>query len=67
MHLQEENRKLEAEITDRDQAAEVQGRLAAVIESSDDAIISKTLAGIITSWNPSAERLFGYSSSEAVG
>ena len=48
-------------------AGETDARLASIIESSDDAIASKNLQGIITSWNPGAQRLFGYSAQEAVG
>jgi PAS domain S-box-containing protein len=48
-------------------AGEVRSRLAAIVEGSDDAILSLTMAGVITSWNGAAEQMFGYSAAEAIG
>jgi PAS domain S-box-containing protein len=59
-----ERKRVEADLRDSEQRLRY---VAAIVESSDDAIVSKNLDGIITSWNRGAERIFGYTAEEAVG
>jgi PAS domain-containing protein len=58
---------LKAELEQKRRSEESSRRLASIVESSEDAIVSKNLEGIITSWNQSAERLFGYAAEEVIG
>ena len=62
--------KIARDITDRkrwEKAELAQSFLGALVASAEDAIVSKTLEGVVTSWNPAAERLFGYSAEEMIG
>jgi two-component system sensor histidine kinase/response regulator len=76
------NERLQSEIAERQRAEEAlrianealergwaaeRMRMAAIVEYSEDAIVGKTLDGIVTSWNPAAERMFGHAAAEAVG
>jgi PAS domain S-box-containing protein len=61
------NRALEQEIVQRQEAQLAMSRLAVIVESSTDAILSRNLDGILTTWNRGAERLFGYTAAEIVG
>src|SRR5215472_7874125 len=59
-----DRKQIEAALHERDEQLQ---RLASIVQSSDDAIVSKNLDGIVTSWNKGAERVFGYTAEEAIG
>ena len=65
--LREANLRANESIELQKKTAEADAKLAAIVESSDDAIIGKTLDGIITSWNHGAEKIYGYTASEIIG
>ncbi|MFL6374524.1 MAG: PAS domain S-box protein, partial [Pyrinomonadaceae bacterium] len=60
-------RGVDIDITQRKLAQEARDNLVAIVESSDDAILSKSLSGVITSWNAGAEKMYGYNAEEMIG
>ena len=65
--LNERIERLNRDVFERTRAAETSDRLRAIVDSCDDAIVSKDLNGIVKSWNKGAERIFGYTAAEAIG
>ena len=65
--LRAANESLQREIAERIRSEQMASRLAAIVESSEDAITGKTLDGIVTDWNAAAERMYGYAAAEIVG
>jgi PAS domain S-box-containing protein len=65
--LRAANDSLQREIAERIRSEETTSRLAAIVESSEDAIIGRTLDGVVTSWNYAAERMYGYAALEMIG
>jgi PAS domain S-box-containing protein len=63
----ERTEELEREIVERRRAEDASATFASVVKSSNDAVVTKTLEGKITSWNAAAERMFGYSAAEIIG
>lgn len=67
IRAEDSNQRLTLEVAERKQAEQDKALLAAIVSSSEVAIVSETSAGIITSWNLGAQRLFGYTPEEAIG
>ena len=67
IELEERAALLQEEINERKRTEEINQLLASIVESSDDAIIGKTLDGIIVSWNRGAQKIYGYTNSEIIG